>query len=89
MNHSDFDKEIKAIDPGFSIINNPNHAGLYNIMYHGKNYDLPPIGEEVKEELSTFAFSNDYVGKLQPREAVLARLTQFVEQYKRGDWEGL
>ena len=97
MNYVQFEQEIKKIDPGFSITPNINRRatdgntiGLCNIFYNGKNYDLPVVADEIKEEPDPgyrYTFPNGYAARIWSTEEVKARLEQFLVDLKGGKLE--
>lgn len=82
MKISDFEKEIQAIDPRFSIIENENRPGLSNIFFEGENYDLPPVPSvEIKDEPDPryfYTFPNGYSHRYWSRADVIPRLKDFI-----------
>lgn len=82
MKTSDFEKEIQAIDPRFSIVENPNRPGLSNIFFEGENYDLPPVPSvEIKDEPDPryfYTFPNGYSHRYWSRADVIPRLKDFL-----------
>lgn len=89
MNSQEFEKELKAIDPRFAVIDNPNRPGLSNIFFDGKNYDLPVIStHNIKDEedpAHRYEFPNGWTAVHHTRPVVLARVSKFLEDYKSGN----
>lgn len=48
MIYTDFEKELKEIDPRITITPNQNRPGLCNIKINGR--DIIPIPEDIREE---------------------------------------
>ncbi len=90
----DFEAEIKKLDPLFSISANPNNAagtdnkiGLNNIFYDGRNYDLPPCPDVIKDVVDPnyrFVFRNGYSARFWSKDEILGRLETFLSQLKSG-----
>jgi len=88
MNYIDFEKEIQAIDPRFTIVQNMNRradngnsVGLCNIYFEGMNYDLPPIPEEIKDTSDPtyrYIFPNGYMQAMYSKQEVVERLKDFL-----------
>jgi hypothetical protein len=82
------EKELKALDEGFTVIPNPNRPGLANIFYHGQNYDLPVISmHTIKDEVdhgNRYEFPNGMSQRHHTRPEILARIEDFLKQYKGG-----
>lgn len=93
MNYIDFEKEIKELDPRFSIVqninrraDNGNSVGLCNIFFEGMNYDLPPIPEEIKDtpdHAYKYIFPNGYMQAMYSKEEVLERLKDFLNKFEK------
>lgn len=99
MNYKEFEKELQQIDSGFSIKENPsrratdgNKVGICNIFYNGKSYDLPPIPEEIKDDIDVnyyYTFPAGMSARFWSKSEVLSRLHKFLEDFKNGEYEGL
>lgn len=88
MTSKDFEQEIQAIDPRFSILENPNRPGLSNIFFGGKNYDLPVIStHNIKDEIDAshrYEFPNGMSARHHSRQEIVDRLEQFLIDEKAG-----
>lgn len=88
MNSTDFEREIQAIDPRFSVVENPNRPGLSNIFYDGKNFDLPVIStHNIKDEIDSshrYEFPNGMSARHHSKQEILDRLEQFLVDYAGG-----
>lgn len=92
MIYTDFEKEIQKIDPRFTVLENPNRPGLNNIYFEGKNYDLPTIADEIKEEIDPayrYVFPHGATIRNWSQGEVIGRLETFLKQYNAGELEGL
>ena len=93
MKTIDFEQKIKELDPRFSVVPNPNRPGLSNIFFEGRNYDLPVLpSDEIKEEPDNtyrYQFPNSFSARFNSMSEVMPRLTQFLEQFNKGDMQGL
>jgi len=85
MTTNKFLEEIKKLDPRFSIIENPNRPGLSNILFEGKNYDLPVISSvEVKEEIDQthrYEFPNGMSARHHSSPEIITRLEDFLKNF--------
>ena len=81
----EFEKHIQEIDPGFTIVDNPNRPGLANIYYNGNNYDLPVISSvDIPDEIDQnkrYEFPNGFQARLWSVGEVTDRLKRFVEEF--------
>ena len=85
MTSKEFEAEIRKLDPRFTVIDNPNWPLLSNIMFEGKNYDLPAISKnDIKEEID-FTYRHDF-GSMQARywsrPEIVGRLEAFLKLFK-------
>ena len=91
MTASDFEQELKEIDPQFSVIDNPNRPGLSNIFYGGQNYDLPVLStNDIKDEVDPsyiYEFPNGYRARLWSKPEIMSRIEQFLRQVKSKDFK--
>ncbi len=84
----DFEQVIQKISPRFTIVPNPNRAGLNNIFFDGRNYDLPVVANDVREEIDNayrYEFPNGYSSRMWSQGEITARLEAFLEQFNKGD----
>lgn len=92
MNASDFEKEIQALDPQFSVRENANRPGLSNIFFKGKNFDLPVISThlilDTVDPSHRYQFPNGMFARYWSSVEVIDRLKQFLIDYKEGKYEG-
>ncbi len=92
MHSTEFEKVLKAIDPHFTIVENPNRPGLSNIFYDGKNFDLPVVSTElIKDEIDrayTYTFPNGMQARFWSKEEILARIEEFLKKFKQGQMNG-
>jgi len=88
MTSQEFEQELKAIDPRFSVGENPNNIGLSNIFFEGRNYDLPVIStNDIRDEVDQshrYEFSNGMRARFWSKSEVLGRITDFLEKQKAG-----
>lgn len=86
MTTQQLEQTIQELNPGFSIVENPNRPGLSNIFFNGVNYDLPVVSStEVKEEVDQnyrYEFPNGHSARHHTSEEVLSRLKVFLEQFE-------
>lgn len=90
MTIQEFEQKIRAISPKFSIKPNPNRPGLNNIFFDGKNYDLPVVPDDVREEVDpryTYEFPNGYAPRMWTQGEIEDRLKVFLEQFNSGKLE--
>lgn len=84
MKISDFEKEIRKLDPRLSIIPNPNRPGLANIKLDGR--DVCPVpAEEIKDEADpnyTYVFPNGMMGRHNSRADALHKIQQVLDYIK-------
>jgi len=80
----DFENELKAIDPGLSIVPNPNRPGLANIKLKGR--DICPVpSEEILDKPDSgykITLPNGWEAQHQSREGALARVHSVLELIK-------
>lgn len=82
MQISEFEKQLKALDPNFSIVPNPNRSGLNNIFYNGENYDLPPVPDNIREEFDAtyfYTFPNGVTSPHYAVKTVMPRIRDFLK----------
>ncbi len=93
MNSTEFEQELKVLDPRFSVLPNPNRPGLSNIFFDGKNFDLPVIStNEIKDEIDQayrYEFPNGMKARYWSKPEILARVTDFLKDFNKGKFEGL
>jgi hypothetical protein len=95
MKINEFEQEIKKIDEGFSVTQNPNpgREGLSNIFFRGRNYDLPVISSyEIKDEPDPsymYEFPNGVRARLWSKSEVIPRLEQFIKDFNDNKFDGL
>lgn len=86
MTNKDFEKKIQTeIDPKFTILPNPNRPGLNNIFYEGRNYDLPVVADDVREEIDPsyrYEFPNGMSARMWTIGEIEGRLKVFIESLK-------
>jgi hypothetical protein len=79
----DFLNEIQALDPRFTIVENPHRKGLSNIFFEGVNYDLPVLpSEEINDHPDVkyfYTFPNGMSARFWSRSDVLPRLKSFLD----------
>jgi hypothetical protein len=82
MKTKDFIKQIEALDSRFTVVENPNRAGLSNIFFEGQNYDLPVLPtEEIKESPDPryfYTFPNGYSAPYNDMTTVMIKLKEFL-----------
>ena len=88
----DFETELRAIDERFMVIENPNRPGLSNILFNGKNYDLPTLStHNIKDEPDPshrYEFPNGMSARHHTRPEILSRVHVFLEDQKSGKYDG-
>lgn len=93
MTTQEFEQEIKNIDAGFSIVENPNRPGLANIFYRGQNYDLPVVSSyEIKDDPDpsyTYEFPNGFVSRMWARSEIIPRLTDFLKNLNEHKYDDI
>jgi hypothetical protein len=93
MTASEFEKELKELDPRFTVVDNPNRPGLSNIFFEGRNYDLPAISSyNIKDEVDhayRYEFPNGMTARFHTRPEVLTKLEDFLKNLDtiREDYE--
>src|SRR5690242_6425360 len=79
MTASELEQELKALDPGFSIIENPNRPGLSNILFEGRNYDLHVISTHlIPDEIDAsyrYEFANGMSARHWSKPEILDQVT--------------
>ena len=85
MTSQEFEKVLKQKDERFTVIDNPNRAGLSNIFFEGKNYDLPVIAtHEIKDEVDMgyrYEFPNGMMARFWSQGEILARVDDFLATF--------
>ena len=81
----EFESEIKKLSPDFQVVDNPNRPGLTNILYQGKNYDLPVISTNcIKTEVDRdyrYEFPNGASARHWTQEEITLRLKDFLGKF--------
>lgn len=88
MTTQEFEQKIQAISPKFSIKPNLNRPGLNNIFFDGKNYDLPVVADDVREEVDTgytYEFPNGYAPRMWTQGEIEEKLKTFLTQFTNGE----
>ena len=78
---SEFEEELRNLDPRVTVVQNPNYPQLANIMLDGINICAIPSGE-IKEETDrnyTITFANGFVSKHRSRPEALALVKNTLE----------
>jgi hypothetical protein len=92
MTAVELEVELKAIDPRFKVIENPNRPGLSNILFEGKNYDLPTLStHDIREEADPsyrYEFPNGMSARHHSRPEILDRVQHFLIQHAEGKYKG-
>lgn len=87
MKISEFEKELKAINPDLSIVPNPNRPGLSNIKLLGT--DIVPVpSDEILEDSDasyTYVFPNGMAARHKSRKDALAQVHAVLELIKTKD----
>ncbi len=86
---NDFKDEVEAIDPLLTVIRNPNHKNLANIMYDGRDVCSIPSGE-IKDEFDPtymMEFPNGWRAAHRSRRQALEIAKGTVEQMKDADFK--
>jgi len=82
MTSKELEKELQAIDPNFTVVENPNRGGLSNIFYEGTNYDLPPVStDEIREDRDDthrYVFPNGMSARLWSHKEIIDRANAFL-----------
>ena len=82
MTSKELEKELQAIDPNFTIVDNANRPGLSNIFYEGVNYDLPVVStEDIRDEVDNghrYTFPNGMSARFWTKGEVLDRVKGFL-----------
>lgn len=85
MTAKELEKELQALDPNFSVVDNPNRIGLSNIFYGGKNYDLPTVSTNdiplEPDPRKTYQFPNGMNPRLWSKGEIMARIQDFLKNY--------
>lgn len=83
MTANEFEQELKALDPRFSVVDNPNRPGLSNIFFEGRNFDLPAISSfDIREEADprhVYEFPNGARARFWSRPEILGRVNDFLK----------
>ena len=84
MQIKDFEAELKELDPGLSIVPNPNREGLSNIKLNG--VDICPVpGDEIKEESDPnyyYVFPNGMAARHKSRKEALSYVHSVLDLVK-------
>ncbi len=92
MTALELEVELKALDPRFKVIENPNRPGLSNILFEGKNYDLPTLStHDIKEEIDAsyrYEFPNGMSARHHSRPEIMDRVAGFLVQFNEGKYAG-
>jgi hypothetical protein len=84
MKTSDFEKELKTLDPRLAIVPNPNRAGLSNIKLDGR--DVCPVPtDDIREEQDpnyTYSFPNGMIAPHNSRTAALDKVHHVLNYIK-------
>lgn len=93
MTAKEFEKELKAVDERFTVVENPNRPGLSNIFFDGKNFDLPVIStHNIKDEEDAshrYEFPNGMSARHHSRQEILGRINVFIKEEAEGMYEGI
>ena len=88
MTYQELEKELKALDEGFTVTPNPNRTGLANIFFQGQNFDLPVVSmTNIKDEVdqgNRYEFPNGMSVRHHTRGEIVARIEDFLKNYKDG-----
>lgn len=83
MTSKQLEQELKAIDPNFTVVENPNRPGLSNIFYEGVNYDLPTVStDDIREDVDNghrYTFPNGMSARFWTRNEIIDRVKGFLE----------
>lgn len=87
MTSKEFEIELQKLDKGFSVSENHNRPGLSNILFQGKNYDLPVIStQNIREEIDMnyrYEFPNGMSARFWSQPEVIARLEDFLKNFEK------
>jgi hypothetical protein len=82
----EFEVDIKALSNDFQVVDNVNRPGLTNILYQGKNFDLPVISTNcIKTEVDRdyrYEFPNGASARYWTQEEILNRLKDFLGKFE-------
>lgn len=88
MTSLEFEQVLQAIDPRFTVVENPNNKGLSNIFFEGKNYDLPVIStNDIRDEVDQsyrYEFANGIRSRFWTKGEILGRVEDFLTKVKAG-----
>lgn len=77
--------KLKELSPDLQVVDNPNRPGLSNILYQGKNYDLPVISTNcIKDEVDKdyrYEFPNGMSARYWSAPEVLNRVKDFLANF--------
>jgi len=85
MTASEFEKELQAIDPRFSVVDNPTRPGLSNIFFEGQNCDLPVISTfDIRDEPDPaykYEFPNGMSARFWSKPEIMGRIETFLGHF--------
>lgn len=88
MTANELEKELQALDDRLTVVPNPNRAGLSNIFFDGKNYDLPVVStNNIKDEIDMsyrYEFPNGTMARYWSKGEIVDRITDFIQKMKDG-----
>jgi hypothetical protein len=83
----EFEVDIKALSNDFQVVDNVNRPGLSNILYQGRNFDLPVISTNcIKTEVDRdyrYEFPNGASARYWTQEEVINRLQDFLKNFEQ------
>ncbi len=93
MTNKELETKIQTeIDPKFTIVENPNRPGLNNIFYEGKNYDLPVVADDIREEFDSsyrYEFPNGMSARMWTVSEITDRLHGFIKSFNNPETKAL
>jgi hypothetical protein len=82
----EFEVDIKALSNDFQVVDNVNRPGLTNILYQGRNFDLPVISTNcIKTEVDRdyrYEFPNGASARYWTQDEVINRLKDFLKNFE-------
>lgn len=79
--------KLKELNPGLQVVDNPNRPGLSNILFNGKNYDLPVLSTNcIKDEIDNsyrYEFPNGMSARYWSVPEVLNRIKDFLANFEK------